>query len=215
MTLQRRWWNVLALAIGLLFLVAGCSAPSSPETEVPPTATPSPGPSEDELEPTSTPTPTPAGGAPSTSVPAASRCAGFSGEIEVQVLVGPAEAVGLEPVAVGRVPIAVVSETPPYQVEGAAPIAYESVLEKEWGTYAVTLDMDVTVNGECVGAESEEELRLQVAMSGEQMVEVNAEGFQGEYPWSGEQEFDVVFPVEEGATVAGEGWTFVLHLTSS
>ncbi len=212
MTLQLRWWNVLALAIGLLFLVAGCSAPSSPETEVPPTATPSPEPSEDELEPTSTPTPTPAGNGPATPTPAASRCAGLSGEIEVQVLVGPAEAVGLEPVAVGRVPFTVASETPPYRVEGSAPIAYEAVLEKEWGTYAVTLDMDVTVDGECRGAEGAEELRLSVAMSGEQMVEVDAEGFHGEYPWSGERTLDAVFPLEDGATASGEGWTFVLHL---
>jgi hypothetical protein len=202
------------LAIGLLFLVAGCGAPSTPNTEIPPTKTPTAVATEDEPAPaaTATPTLTPVSGAPSTPAPAASRCAGFSGEIEVQVVVGPAEAVGLEPIAVGRIPIAVVSETPPYQVEGAAPISYESVLEKEWGTYAVTLDMDVTVDGECVGAEGEEELRLQVAMSGEQMVEVDAEGFHGEYPWSGEQEFDVVFPLEDGATVAGEGWTFMLHL---
>jgi hypothetical protein len=136
----------------------------------------------------------------------------LSGEIEVQVLVGPAEAVGLEPVAVGSVPIAVVSETPPYRVEGAAPISYEAVLEKEWGTYAVTMDMQVAADGECGGTEGREELQLHMAMSGEQMVEVDAGEFQGEYPWSGDHEFDVVLPLQDGATAAGEGWTFVLHL---
>ena len=44
------------------------------------------------------------------------------------------------------------------------------------------------------------------------MAEVTAEGFHGEYPWAGEHEFEVRFPLEEGATVAGEGWVFGLHL---
>ncbi len=227
MVFKNGWWRVSFLVAGILFLVAACStsSPQEPE-EVAPTATSVPQDSEevvptatsvspgDELDSTLTPTPTPTPGSGGLSTPtsASSPCEGLSGEIEVQVLVGPAEAVGLEPVAVGSIPIGVVSEAAPYLVEGAGPISYEAVLEEVWGTYAVTLEMEIVVDGECGGTEGEEVLLLNLGMSGEQMVEVTAEGFHGEYPWSGEHEFEVEFPLEEGATVGGEGWEFVLHL---
>lgn len=215
MAFKDKWWLISFLLVGTLLLAASCGVESPQGTEeVTPTATVrSP---EDEVDPTLTPTPTPtpgSGGLP-TLVAASSQCKGLSGEIEVQVLVGPAEAAGLEPVAVGDIPIDVISETPPYVVEGGGIVSYEAVLEKEWGTYAVTMDMEIVVEGECEGTEGEEKLRLRLEMSGEQMVEVEAEGFHGEYPWAGEQEFEVEFPLEDGATVEGEGWAFVLHLGS-
>jgi hypothetical protein len=132
----------------------------------------------------------------------------------VQVLVGPAEAVGLEPVAVGEVPFAVATQVAPYLVQGQAPISYEAVLEEEWGTYTVNMDLDMAVSGECSGEDGSEQLDLLLEMSGEQLVEVQAEWFHGEYPWAGTQTRDLAFPLQEGATAQGEGWVVVLHLGS-
>jgi len=131
----------------------------------------------------------------------------------MQILVGPADAVGLEPVAVGIIPFSVVSEGEPYLVQGGGDIVYSQVLEEEWGTYTVNLDMQSTVNGECVGTGGSEVLNVSIVSSGEQMVEVRAEGMQGDYPWSGTQVLDLSFPLVDGATAQGEGWTFVLHLS--
>jgi hypothetical protein len=144
--------------------------------------------------------------------PPASRCQGLAGQLEVQVLAGPAEAVGLEPVAVGTVPFSVITSEPPYLVEGQGPISYEDVLEQEWGTYTVTMDLETSVQGECSGQAGSEQLVLVLEMTGEQLVEVNAEGFHGEYPWSGTQTRDLTFPLEHGATAQGEGWAVVLLL---
>ena len=47
------------------------------------------------------------------------------------------------------------------------------------------------------------------------MVDVQSEGFQGQYPWSGTQQLDLAFPLAEGAEASGEGWQFVLHIGSS
>ena len=49
-------------------------------------------------------------------------------------------------------------------------------------------------------------------MSGDQMVEIRSEGYQADFPWSGTQELDLSFPLEEGALSEGEGWAFALHL---
>ncbi|MBN1401662.1 MAG: hypothetical protein JXA74_12535 [Anaerolineae bacterium] len=163
---------------------------------------------------TLTATPTPALHVTAVPSPATSRCAGLVGGLEIQVLVGPAEAVGLEPVAVGSVPFAVTASAPPYLVEGQAPISYEDILVQEWGTYAVTMDLDMAVQGECSGESGSEQLELVLEMAGEQLVVVDAPRFHGEYPWSGTQSLNLAFPLEEGATAQGEGWTVVLHLGS-
>lgn len=44
------------------------------------------------------------------------------------------------------------------------------------------------------------------------MVVVTSEGFSGEYPWEGTLPFEYTFPLEEGASVEGEGYYIVLHL---
>jgi hypothetical protein len=213
MVFRKRCWLVMVLLAGVVLLVAGCGRGSTPVPAVLPTETTS-APVEEAsptATPTSTSTPTPvAGGAPTDSP--VDPCAGLSGAIEVQVLVGPAEAAGLEPVAVGQVPFSVAGEGPPYTVAGQETIAYDAVLEKEWGTYAVTLDMDVAVEGTCEAPEGQGQLQVQVRMNGEQLVEVDAGDFHGEYPWSGEHALEAAFPLEEGATVSGEGWALVLHL---
>jgi hypothetical protein len=206
----------------LVFLASACGA-GPPEvlnnpSEVPGAATVEDQPTATVQEPqplaTPTPTPTPVVNLPPTAVPSESPCAGLSGEIEVQVLVGPAEAVGLEPVAIGSVPFSVVSGNSPYLVNGSGSITYADTLVEQWGTYDVTMDMQLTVEGECISTADSVQLPLTMLMNGSQMVEVTAEGFHGEYPWSGNQTFDLAFPLEDGATIEGEGYSFVLHLAS-
>ena len=198
------WKFALMLCLAALLAACGGALTPPPESEPPAaTHTPTPTPTAEPVVMPPTPVPEPA-----------SRCQGLSGTLEVQVLVGPAEAVGLEPVAVGDVPFAVTTEQPPYYVQGQAPLSYEAVLEQEWGTYTVNLDLDMAVSGECTGQDGSEQLALLLEMTGEQMIEVQAEGFHGEYPWSGTQTRDLTFPLEEGASAEGEGWVVVLHLGS-
>jgi hypothetical protein len=133
----------------------------------------------------------------------------------VQVVVGPAEAAGLEPVAVGSVPFSVTSDDASYIVQGGGAISYADILVKEWGTYEVTLDLQANLRGECVAEADGQALEVTLAMAGEQMVKVDAEGFQGEYPWAGDVSLDLTFPLVDGATAQGEGWVLVLHLPPS
>lgn len=138
-------------------------------------------------------------------------CEGLSGEIEVQVLAGPAAAVGLEPFAVGNIPFMVVGGGEPYMVEGGGPVAYGDVLTEEWGTYEVTLNLDIEIVGMCEGDAGGEQLNIELIMAGDQMVEVKAEGFHGTYPWSGTVSFDLSFPVSDGGVFEGDGWAFIIH----
>ncbi|MEJ2738054.1 MAG: hypothetical protein P8189_31615 [Anaerolineae bacterium] len=223
------WWPLLVLClVALLAACGGTPAPEAGTTSQSPTAEPAEATSTTTAAATATvpaaetatmtPTPTPTAEPvvlPATPSPAAaSRCQGLGGTLEVQVLVGPAEAVGLEPVAVGDVPFAVTTQQAPYGVEGQAPITYEAVLAEAWGTYTVNMDLEMAVSGECTGEDGNELLDLVLDMSGEQLVEVEAEGFHGEYPWSGSHALDLSFPLQEGATAEGEGWVVVLHLGS-
>lgn len=229
----RTWWPWLVLCLAaLLAACGGTPAPDAGTTSQPPTAEPAEATSTATAAATPTatatvpaaetaamtPTPTPTAEPvvlPATPSPAvASRCQGLAGTLEVQVLVGPAEAVGLEPVAVGNVPFRVTTQQPPYWVEGQAPITYEAVLAEAWGTYTVNMDLEMAVSGECQGEAGSELLDLVLDMSGEQLVVVESEGFQGEYPWSGTHALDLSFPLQEGATAEGEGWVVVLHLGS-
>jgi hypothetical protein len=174
--------------------------PSAPETQ--------------EAVPTATPTHTPIPSILLTPTPLDNPCAGLNGEIEVKVLVGPADAVGLEPHAVGSVPFSNTNDKPPYLVQGAGSINYAETLVEQWGTYDVSMEMQLTVAGECSSAGEKAELQLALEMSGNQLVVVTSQGFSGEYPWSGTHHFDLAFPLEEGATIDGEGYSFVLHLNS-
>ena len=97
-------------------------------------------------------------------------------------------------------------------VEGGGPIDYQELMEQEWGTYEVSMDLQNSITGLCMGDDGSERLEIAVTMTGSQLVEVKAEGFHGEYPWEGEYTQDAVFPLEEGATAEGEGWILVLHL---
>jgi len=189
--MNKKYTNVLFLT--LIVLIAACQQTKS-------------------IEVTATPTPTVIpGGAPDTPENA-SLCEGLSGVLELQLLVGPSEAVGLEPFAIGEIQFLVTSTEKPYTIEGANTISYEDVLVEEWGTYTVSFNMDITLSGVCSGKEGAEQLMVDMTMSGDQLVKVESEGFQGEYPWSGTHENQLAFPLQEGATAGGEGWLLVLYI---
>jgi hypothetical protein len=160
----------------------------------------------------STSTPTISGGSSDLSQQDSNKCIGLNGELEMQVLVGPSEVVGLEPLAVGIIPFQVISDEGTNIIQGNGSISYQDVLEEQWGTYTVDFQLETEVSGECIGNKQSEILYIMIDMSGEQTVEVRAEGFQGDYPWSGSQEYNLSFPIVEGATVEGEGWAFILHI---
>lgn len=199
---KRSKWVKLGTAAVTILLMLACGLFSNPDPEP-----------DLESPPSSTPTPT-SGGLIEVAPPSdPSRCDGLSGALEIQILVGPAEAVGMEPVAVGELPFSVASEDGAYLIQGGGGVSYQQTMTEVWGTYSVSLNMAGTLQGECSGEPGSEILDVTVEMSGEQMVEVRAEGFSGDYPWSGSHTMELSFPLEEGATAEGEGWAFVLHLS--
>jgi hypothetical protein len=139
-------------------------------------------------------------------------CEGLSGTLEMQVLVGPSDAVGLEPIAIGTIPFSVTSNEKSYTVQGGGALTYEDVLEQEWGTFTVNFDQTAVVSGMCTADEQSGTLDVLVDLTGEQNVVVVSEGFQAEYPWSGTQALNFDLPIFEGASAEGEGWIFILHL---
>lgn len=208
--------RVVVLTMWLILCILACGANPTPEqVTLTPTLTPTDETMDSPARLTLTPTPTPQAvpeAVATDTPPPESRCAGLSGSLEMRVLVGPADVVGLEPVAVGNIPFAVTGDEAPYLIQGGGAISYADVLVQDWGTYAVTMDLQTTITGECVGGAGEERLEMTVEMTGDQMVEVDAEGFHGEYPWAGTNAQEVVFPLVEGAAAAGEGWELILHL---
>ena len=101
-------WAKLTLA-GIVIFVLGCGLFQNPETIPTQTKTP-----------TSTPEIRNAQFTPETS----NRCEGVSGSLEMQILAGPAEAVGMEPYAVGNIPFFVVEERGIYMIQGGGDISY-------------------------------------------------------------------------------------------
>jgi len=169
---------------------------------------------QDQSKPIASPTPTLVGGGMpwATQPPNVSRCEGLSGSLEIGVLVGPSDAVGLEPVAIGKIPFSTMKDDNLYIIQGNGPINYDDILVEEWGTFSVKFDMQNSISGLCEGMDGSEQLNMSVEMSGEQMVEVRSEGFQGDYPWTGTHNLDLIFPLEEGASYKSEGLSIVLHL---
>jgi len=167
-----------------------------------------------EADPSSTPTPTEQAliQEPPTPTTVPSICEGLAGELEIHVLVGPAEAVGLEPESVGSIQFSVITSEEPYLVEGSGGLEYTAVLAREWGSFEVTMEMSGTITGTCVGEENAGELDLSLEMAGSQEIIVTYEGVSQTYPWEGTQTFNHTFPIEEGSTLEGEGYSIVLHL---
>ncbi|MCD6426000.1 MAG: hypothetical protein J7L35_10925 [Anaerolineales bacterium] len=186
------------LTITLMFLLIISSCSDQPAVVEDPKPTPTPTKVMQEVPPTQTATP--------------SKCEGLSGEVEVQILVGPADAVGLEPHTVGSIPFAVTTDEPPYLLQGGGGLEYGDILIEEWGTYEVTMNLDFVITGNCEDDKAGGALNMLVEGTGSQLVVVNAEDFHGEYPWEGTVPFDFNFPLEEGASFEGEGYAFVLHL---
>jgi hypothetical protein len=197
----RSIFSNLFVMLGLAIFVFACSQ-SGDNTETSPPS------------PTVTATPTAIVGDSNlpTPTPVPEVCDGLGGNIEMQVLVGPSEVVGLEPLAIGTIPFTVRSDGEVNLIEGGGLIDYQDVLEKEWGTYTVEFDLEAALSGDCQGGEQSGVLNMIVETSGEQFVEIESQGYQGEFPWAGTQTFNLSFPIEEGSMVDGEGWAFVLHL---
>jgi hypothetical protein len=194
------WGNPIVI-LGLAIIVTACSQSGDNNATLSPS-------------PTITATPTAVIGDSSLPTPtlAPNRCDGLGGYLEMQVLVGPSEVVGLEPLAIGNIPFTVTPDGEAYLIEGGGLIDYQDVLEKEWGTYTVDFDQEAVLSGDCQGDGQNGTLNMVVETNGEQLVEVEAEGYHGEFPWAGSHTFDLSFPMEEGSTAEGEGWAFVLHL---
>lgn len=164
-------------------------------------------------DPAATPTPTDVAQAqPDIPTAIVSPCAGLAGDLEVMILVGPADAVGLEPHTVGSIPFAVTTGEAPYLIQGGGGLSYADILVEEWGTYEVTMKLDFVITGNCDDDIAGGALNMMVEGTGSQLVVVIAEDFHGEYPWEGTVPFDFNFPLEEGASFEGEGYAFVLHL---
>lgn len=161
------------------------------------------------------PTPTPTGIAavdPATPTALPSVCEGLSGELEIQVLVGPSEAVGLTPYAVGSIPFVVTKTDQAYLIEGSGSFEYGDVLGADWGTFEVTMEMSGTIEGKCTTDHESAELDMFLEMTGSQQMIVTVDGYSQTYPWEGTLPFDLTFPLEEGAAREGEGYAIVLHL---
>ncbi|MGM0386736.1 MAG: hypothetical protein ACQERF_12260 [Actinomycetota bacterium] len=191
------------LTVGLSALaVSGCGGATDPDLM--------PG---EVLTTTSTPTPTEIIVIPAQPTTEFDPCAGLAGSIEMQVLVGPSEAVGMDRVAVGTIPFTVTEQDGLFVVDGGGPILFEDqVFEAEWGTYTVSFDADNDVTGTCRSAGEGAELAMTIVMEGAQRVSVRADGVQADYPWEGTRTLDVTLPAEDGATESGEGWTVVLRV---
>ena len=159
-----------------------------------------------------TPAPTEAGGGGGAS-PGQNPCEGLSGAIELQVLIGPSEAVGLTPYSVGHFPFSAAQDGETFVIEGGGSFDYyEEVLEADWGSYTVRFDGEAAISGECTADEPIGMLNITLEMTGEQSVVVVVEGVETIYPWSGAPTLTISFPIEDGVQQAGEGWVLILHL---
>lgn len=189
----RLWFLII-----IYFNLAGCGffSTSKPSVDQSPTATP-----------------TNEGGVVVPDKSAEHPCEGVSGTLELQILVGPSEVVGLTPTTVGQIPFNVVSDGNIYNIEGGGPFDYFVETESyEWGTYTVTFEGDALVKGNCISTDLGGMLNVNVELIGEQNVEVVYEGISTNYPWSGTPQISVNLPLEEGAQEEGEGWVLILYL---
>jgi len=140
-------------------------------------------------------------------------CEGLSGTLELQLLIGPSEAVGLEPYTMAEIPFVVKTEGDAFLIEGGGPVQYyEDILEAEWGSFSVKFEGDTTISGECVSKDDIGMLNLNLEMDGSQTVEVVVEGVMTTFPWEGTPQLNTSFQIEDGTQQEGEGWVLILHL---
>jgi hypothetical protein len=161
----------------------------------------------------STPTPTELSGLENAFGEGENPCLGASGTLALQLLVGPSEAVGLEPITFVELPFAVDMVDNTYLVVGSGPVQfYEDVYEADWGSFSVTFEGETLLEGVCHPVPEPGMLEVTLTMTGQQTVVVNVEGVETTYPWSGSPTIQASLPLVEGAEAAGEGWTLILHL---
>ncbi len=190
----------LILGIVLLlisFIVSGCDLLYSPGdgTKTTPTPTTLPGGNLEQPEGLKNP------------------CEGLTGTLEMQLLVGPSEAVGLTPITFATIPFTTISEGEVYLVQGNGPAEYyEDVLEADWGTYTVQFDGEMAISGTCVATEAPGMINFYIQMAEEQIVVIIVEGIETTYPWVGTPSVTASFSILDGAQQAGEGWNLILHL---
>ena len=141
-----------------------------------------------------------------------SICEGLSGNFEMQVLVGPSEAVGLTPFGIGTIPFSVENDQGSYLVQGEGTIDYEDVLEFQGGTFTVFFDMVGEIDGVCTQIDDGGVMDFTFNMTGDQVFIVDSANGQTEYPKYFEYEFEYSFPVVDGATESGLEWALILHL---
>jgi hypothetical protein len=193
----RKLFSLLFCSAFTISIIAGCASPSA-------TTAPS-------VEKTKTVTPVDLAPLTPDLTLTPNRCEGVSGELEIEILVGPAAAVGLPPLSIGTIPFTV-SNQDPYAMQGKTHLSYNKTMNYDWGTYTVNLEMDATLTGECVVAEGGNSLSMAVTLSGEQNVVVVYQSVTQTYPWNGTATVNSSFPIQDGATAQGEGWIFILHL---
>jgi hypothetical protein len=185
-------------------------------TSSPPSPTLTATPTQQPLLPGDTPTP---------ARPA--LCDGLGAEVEVRLSLPYAAAAGLEPIAVGYIPLGVNAEQKAYAVQGTGHISYDETQtwtdEDGKETAEVFLELDLRVEGECVGDATEGELHLALdAIHQEEQGATTCAyppGKCSHSPVMGPhvQSLELEFPLVDGATVQREdwtSWTFVLHLHS-
>ena len=191
--------NYFTISAILIFLLAGTGCGIFSELS-------------DQVLPTPTPT-LPGGSGVIAPTDDQNPCEGLAGSLELQLLIGPSEAVGLEPTTAARIPFAVENVDGEYRVSGSGPVDYyEDIYEAEWGSFTVTFEGETVISGECLSQEDQNMLDIQVEMAGEQTVTIIVEGTETTFPWSGTPTIEASFPLLDGAQAQGEGWQLVLHL---
>ncbi len=196
----------LVFLCGLALFVLACSL-TSPSGTATPTATLTSTPTlVRAVDATKTSTPTVTILDSTATSPPEGHCQGLSGTVEIQILVGPAAATGMEPMSVGEIPFAVSAQD--QSIDGNTHLAYANTTPYDWGSYAVNLDLDASLTGKC----ADNLLNMSVELSGDQNVIVVYDQITQTYPWNGSASVDASFPLEEGATAQGGGWLMVLHL---
>lgn len=160
-----------------------------------------------------TPTPTDMAGGIVITQESSDPCENLNGTFELQLLIGPSEAVGLSPYTFAKIPFQVVKDSNSYLVEGGGAVEYyEDILTADWGSFAVTFDGVTSVSGECLSTGDEATLNTLIEMTGQQIVVVTVEGVEYTYPWEGSPQVEASFPLLDGAQVSGEGWALTLHI---
>jgi hypothetical protein len=160
-----------------------------------------------------TATPTLSGGLDNPPAEGGNPCLGLSGILELQLLVGPSEAVGLAPFTFAEVPFAVDVVDNTYLVVGNGPVQfYEDVYEADWGSFSVTFEGETLLEGTCLAVLEPGQLDVTITMTGQQTVVVTVEGMETSYPWTGSPTIEASLPLVDGAEAVGEGWMLILHL---